>query len=98
MNYSQRGLRIPHGRRSRLKFEVLILLSTSARASVEWAAKRTVYGGRGRGSSAVWRLAFDGFAKRVLIVRQRGTVLHGPISAQTTVAHCHFTGIGFRCR
>lgn len=39
MNYSQHGLHIPHGRRSRLKFEVLVLLSAPARMSVEWAAK-----------------------------------------------------------
>lgn len=95
MNYSQHELRIPHGRRLRLKFEVLILLSASARLSVEWAAKQC-----GRGQShlllrvAVWRLAFDALPKG-LIIRQRHTLLHGPISMRLQTARSHFIEIGF---
>lgn len=42
MNYSQGELHIPHGHCLRLKLEVLILLSTSVRVSIEWEVKRTV--------------------------------------------------------
>lgn len=91
MNYSQHELRIPHGRCSGLKFEVLMLLSASARLSVEWAAKQC---GRGQSHLPVWRLAFDALPNG-LIIRQRRTLLHGPISTRLQTARSHFLEIGF---